>query len=76
MVAILSARHTSNQNHLLAALPAEIFERLSPHLELIPMPLGQVLYDSGGQLQHVYFPTTAIVSLHYVMENGDWENAC
>ncbi len=70
MVAVMSARHTPNQNHLLAALPAEIFERLSPHLELISMPLGEVLYESGGQLQHVYFPTTAIVSLHYVMENG------
>ena len=66
MVAIM----TPNQNHLLAALPAEIFERISPHLELISMPLGEVLYESGGQLQHVYFPTTAIVSMHYVMENG------
>jgi len=66
----MSARHTPNQNHLLAALPADIFELLSPHLELTPMPLGEVLYESGGQLQHVYFPTTAIVSLHYVMENG------
>jgi len=64
------ASMTPNQNHLLAALPAEIFERISPHLELIPMPLGQVLYESGGQLQHVYFPTTAIVSMHYVLENG------
>ena len=70
MVAILSAGHSPDQNHLLAALPAEIFERLSPHLELISMPLGEVLYESGGQLQHVYFPTTAIVSLHYIMENG------
>jgi CRP-like cAMP-binding protein len=58
------------QNHLLAALPAEIFERISPHLELITMPLGEVLYESGGHLQYVYFPTTAIVSLHYIMENG------
>jgi CRP-like cAMP-binding protein len=66
----MSARHTHNQNHLLAALPAEIFERISPRLELIAMPLGEVLYESGGQLQHVYFPTTAIVSLHYIMENG------
>jgi CRP-like cAMP-binding protein len=64
------ASMTPNQNHLLAALPAEILERISPHLELIPMPLGQVLYESGGQLQHVYFPTTAIVSMHYVLENG------
>lgn len=66
MVAIM----TPNQNHLLAALPAEIFERISPHLELVSMPLGEVLYESGGQLQHVYFPTTAIVSLHYLLENG------
>jgi len=58
------------QNQLLAALPEEIFERIAPHLEPIKMALGEVLYESGGQLQHVYFPTTAIVSLHYVMENG------
>jgi len=70
MVAIVSAQNNPNQNQLLAALPAEIFERLSPHLELISMPLGEVLYESGGQLHHAYFPTTAIVSLHYVMENG------
>ena len=59
-----------NQNHLLAALPTAEFERIAPHLELIAMPLGEVLYESSGQLQHVYFPTTAIVSMHYVMENG------
>ena len=70
MIAIVSARHTPQQNHLLASLPAEIFERLFPHLELVQMPLGAVLCESGGQLQHVYFPTTAIVSLHYVMEDG------
>jgi CRP-like cAMP-binding protein len=70
MVTIPSAQHSPNQNHLLAALPSEIFERISPHLELISMPLGDVLYESGDPLQHVYFPTTAIVSLHYVMENG------
>jgi len=69
MVAI-TFPHTPNQNQLLAALPAEILERISPHLELIPMPLGDVLYESSGQLQHAYFPTTAIVSLHYVMESG------
>jgi CRP-like cAMP-binding protein len=70
MVAKMSAQQTPMQNHLLAALPKEIFERIAPHLELIPMPLGEVLYESGGQLHHVYFPTTSIVSLHYVMENG------
>src|ERR1035437_3660478 len=70
MVAILASQHAHNQNHLLAALPAEILERISPHLELVAMPLGEVLHESGGQLQHVYFPTTAIISLHYIMENG------
>ncbi|HEX7455507.1 MAG TPA: Crp/Fnr family transcriptional regulator [Gallionella sp.] len=70
MVAILASQHTHNQNHLLAALPAEILDRISPHLELVAMPLGEVLHESGGQLQHVYFPTTAIISLHYIMENG------
>lgn len=59
-----------NQNHLLAALPTAEFERLAPHLERVAMPLGEVLYESGCQLQHAYFPTTAIVSMHYVMENG------
>jgi CRP-like cAMP-binding protein len=59
-----------NHNHLLAALPAAEFERLSPHLELVAMPLGDVLYESGERLDHVYFPTTCIVSLLYVLENG------
>jgi len=62
--------HTPKQNHLLAALPATDFERLSPHLQLVPMPLGEALYESGGRLQHVYFPTTSIVSLLYVMADG------
>ncbi|SHH08484.1 Crp/Fnr family transcriptional regulator [Massilia sp. CF038] len=59
-----------NQNHLLAALLDAEFDRLSPHLELVPMLLGDVLYESGGKLHHVYFPTTAIISLHYLLENG------
>ena len=62
--------HSPNQNHLLAALPTAEFEPLAAHLELVPMPLGEVLYQPGGQMQHAYFPTTAVVSLHYVMENG------
>lgn len=62
--------HSPNQNHLLAALPTAEFGRLAPHLELVPMPLGEVLYEPGEQLQHAYFPTSAIVSLHYVMESG------
>ncbi|MDO8301043.1 Crp/Fnr family transcriptional regulator [Lacisediminimonas sp.] len=63
-------QHDPNENHLLAALLDAEFDRLAPHLELIPMLLGDVLYESGGKLQHVYFPTTAIVSLHYELENG------
>jgi CRP-like cAMP-binding protein len=58
------------QNHLLAALPAADFARLSPHLELVPLLLGDVLYEAGDEMQHVYFPTTSIVSLHYVMDDG------
>jgi len=49
------------QNHLLLALPAEVQDRLFPHLELIPLPLGKVLYESGDTLEHVYFPTDSIV---------------
>jgi len=58
------------QNHLLRALPALEAERLLPRLELVAMPLGHVLYESGSQLRHVYFPTTSIVSLLYVMADG------
>jgi len=62
--------HSPNQNRLLAALPTAEFESLAAHLELVPMPLGEILYEPGEQLQHAYFPTTAIVSLHYVMASG------
>ena len=58
------------ENHLLAALPDVEWQRWLLHLERVEMPLGQVLYEAGGTLSHVYFPTTAIVSLLYVMENG------
>jgi CRP-like cAMP-binding protein len=58
------------QNHLLAALPAEVQARLFADLELMPLPLGRVLYESGAALGHVYFPTDSIVSLLYVMESG------
>jgi CRP-like cAMP-binding protein len=57
-------------NHLLGALPAAESQRWFPSLESVDLPLGTVLYESGGSLSHVYFPTTAIVSLLYVMENG------
>lgn len=58
------------QNQLLAALPESDWQRWQPQLEWVDMPLGKVLYESGGKLSHVYFPTSAIVSLLYVMENG------
>jgi CRP-like cAMP-binding protein len=58
------------QNHLLAALTAAAFDRWSPHLEHVAMPLGDVLYESGVRLEHVYFPTTSIVSLLYVLQDG------
>ncbi|CAD5365912.1 cAMP-binding domain of CRP or a regulatory subunit of cAMP-dependent protein kinases [Rubrivivax sp. A210] len=58
------------QNHLLAALPDAEWERWLPLLERVEMPLGQVMYESGRVLSHVYFPTTAIVSLLYVMQDG------
>ena len=64
------ASHSPFQNHLLAALPAPEFKRLEMHLELVQLTLGQVLYESGCKLSSVYFPTTAIVSLLYVLEDG------
>jgi CRP-like cAMP-binding protein len=63
-------QHTALQNHLLAALPEEDYVALYPYLEKVEMPLGDVIYESGGDLLYVYFPTTCIVSLLYVMENG------
>ncbi|MGR8932590.1 MAG: Crp/Fnr family transcriptional regulator [Gammaproteobacteria bacterium] len=58
------------QNQLLRSLPSDVRESLTPHLEPIEMSLGEVVYESGGELCYVYFPTTCIVSLLYVMENG------
>ena len=58
------------ENRLLAALPADEWARWLPALELVEMPLGKVLYESGMTMTHVYFPTTSIVSLRYVMEDG------
>lgn len=62
--------HSPRQNRLLAALPAAVSERLYPHLELVPMSPGDVLFESGTPLRHVHFPTTAIVSLPCILENG------
>lgn len=58
------------RNHLLAALPESEFQRIRPSLELVSLALGKVLYESGDRLTHLYFPTTAIISLLYIMENG------
>jgi CRP-like cAMP-binding protein len=66
----MASPHSPKQNHILAALPAEDYARLLPDLELIPMPLGWAVYESGGSLGYLYFPTTSIVSLLYVMESG------
>ena len=62
--------HNPRQNHLLDALPAAERERLFPHLELVPMPLGDAVCEPGMVMHHVYFPTTSIISLLYVMEDG------
>lgn len=62
--------HSPQRNHLLAALAPVECERIYPHLRLVPMPLGKVLYESGDQLRHVYFPVDCIVSLLYVLESG------
>ena len=67
---MLSLLAGPNQNLLLAALPAAEFERLAPHLERVSLPLGEMLYQPGQQLQHAYFPSSAIVSLHYVTGAG------
>ncbi|MEO8165430.1 MAG: Crp/Fnr family transcriptional regulator [Betaproteobacteria bacterium] len=62
--------HDPNQNKLLAALPQADFERIAGALELVPLRLGDMLYGPDEQLKHAYFPISAIVSLHYVIESG------
>jgi CRP-like cAMP-binding protein len=66
----MASPHSPKDNQLLAALPAADYARLLPALELVPMPLGWAVYESGGHQGYVYFPTNSIVSLLYVMENG------
>jgi CRP-like cAMP-binding protein len=63
-------RHFPEQNYLLAALSPDERDRVYPHLRLVSMPLGKVLYESGDALEYVYFPTDSIVSLLYVLESG------
>jgi CRP-like cAMP-binding protein len=65
-----AATPNPRKNHLLGALPDTEWQRWRPQLEPVELALGQVLFESGGTLSHVYFPTTALVSLLYVMENG------
>ncbi|MEZ0603362.1 Crp/Fnr family transcriptional regulator [Paraburkholderia sp. IW21] len=66
----MSNTHQPKDNHLLSVLPKAEWERIAPHLVALDMPLGEVVYESGDRLDYVYFPTTAIVSLLYVMEDG------
>jgi CRP-like cAMP-binding protein len=66
----MSAAHCPRQNHLLAVLSASDFERVGARLKLVPLPLGEVLYESGSRQRAVYFPTTAIVSLLYMLADG------
>jgi CRP-like cAMP-binding protein len=66
----MSSAIDPKQNHLLAALPEAEWRRWGPQMEQVELPLGKVLYESGGTMAYVYFPTTAIVSLLYVLENG------
>ena len=64
------AQHTPKQSHLLNALPVDVYDRLLPDLERVPLALGQAIYESGKEQEYVYFPSASIVSLLYVMEDG------
>jgi len=66
----MSATPLMRQNHILNALSPEVLARLTPELELVALPLGEVVYESGAAMTHVFFPTDSIISLLYVMENG------
>lgn len=66
----MPAQPNQNTNHLLNALPSTVLGRVAAELTLVELPLGQVIYESGDRLSYVYFPTTAIISLLYVMEDG------
>lgn len=66
----MSSTHDPSQNYLLSALPTAEFESVAAHLELVHLQLGDMLYEPGKGLEYAYFPTSAIVSLHYVLESG------
>ena len=67
-----SSLHHPTQNRLLAALPAIELDDLAPHLELVHLPLGDVLCKAGEPLPYACFPTSAIISIHCILENGTW----
>src|SRR6266851_6465830 len=67
---VTASPNATAENRLLAALPADEYARLSPYLQEVKFSLGQVVYEFGGHLDHVFFPTDSIVSLLYTMENG------
>ena len=67
-----SEPHNPKDNRLLAALPDAYLQKLLPSLERVAFPLGMVVYESGGTQGYVYFPTSSIVSLLYVLADGDW----
>lgn len=70
MAATILVQQAPRHNHLLAALPAASYERIATHLEHVSIPLGETLYEAGASPHQAYFPTTSIISLHHVMENG------
>ena len=72
----MPTRSDPSQNHLLAALSPAERERIYPHLQLVPLPLGKVIYESGDVMGHVYFPTDSIVSLLYVLADGASAEIC
>ncbi len=67
----MSSESGPKQNHLLASLHSATYARVIPKLELVPMKLGSSIYEAGVPMRYVYFPTTCMVSLLYVMDNGD-----
>src|SRR5476649_758050 len=69
-MSLLSNSLPTQQNHILASLPAGVLERVTPLLKLVPMELGKVLYESGDTLRYVFFPADCIVSLLYVLQDG------
>ena len=69
-MAATATKEEAQLNHLLAGITEAELARMLPDLELLSLPLGKVIYESGEKLDYVYFPTTAIISLLYIMENG------